>query len=245
MNYATIQTRVAEYLDRDDLEVKIRGWINDTRKDIAIKGDFDYLYTESTTTTTAGCANYALPADFLALLGVWLDYKKLAKLRPREADELTQTDSSATAAVLYLTTEQGLVDTDMVGTPDYYIERGMELQLYPCPGGAYTLRLKYYAQPADWDESVATYDAATDGVNFDYITTFHFEAVIWGAALRGAIYLDDAEKKASYGQAYDNAVKEMLAREVKKQQRDTKVRVKTWKDFDVETFQRIHKVTVP
>jgi len=238
MNYGTLQTRVSDYLDRDDLTTKIRGWINDTRKDIAIKYDFDYLYVESTTTTTAGCANYAYPADYLGHEVIWVNYKKLARLRAREADELTQSDITATAAKLYLTTEQGVIGGTNQGSPDYYIERGMEFQLYPTPDDAYTLTLKYFAQPSSWTESTTADDAEED-----YISRFHFEAIIWGASLRGAIYLDDEQKKASYGGAYDTAVKEMVAREMKKKTRDMKVRIKTWKDFDLATFERLHKIT--
>lgn len=109
MNFATLQTRVSEYLDRDDLTLKIRGWINDTRKDIAIKYDFDYLYAESTSTTTAGCATYAYPSDYLGHETIWISAKKLARVRAREADELTQTDITATVAQLYLFTEESVL----------------------------------------------------------------------------------------------------------------------------------------
>lgn len=114
----------------------------------------------------------------------------------------------------------------------------MNFQLYPNPDNAYTLTIKYYAQPASWTEATTADDAEED-----YISRFHFEAIIWGASLRGAIFLDDEQKKTNYGAAYDTAVKEMIYREKNKKTRDLKVRFKTWKDFDLSTFERLHKIT--
>lgn len=232
MIFSVIQSRTADYLDRDDLTTKIQGWINDTRKDIAIKYNFGYIYVEATAVTSAGSARYALPCDYLDHLDVFSNSKKLARVESREFDELTQTCSTYPDILEELFTESGVLNDLTRGTPDYYVVRGMEIQLYPTPDDIYTLTLKYYALPSDF---------SSDG-DYDYISTFHPEAVIFGAALRGAIFLDDEQKKTTYAAAYDAAIKEMVRREKDRERRDVKIRMKTYKDYSLDTFKRIMKV---
>lgn len=238
MNRGTIKDRVRAYLDRTDLDTKIREWIEDTRLDLALKYSFKYLYVEATASTVAGTSKYALPSDYLGHATLWAGAKKLAKITPREFDELTQTDIDAAASPRELTTEDGsaVSTTSIQAPPDYYVERGMEVELYPTPDAVYTLRIKYYASPTSWAST------STDDAQSDYITTFHPEAVIWGTALRGSIYLDDEAKKTNFSAAYDNAVKEMMRREKISETEDQHIRFKTFDDYDLTTFKRMFKV---
>jgi len=238
MNCATLSGRVYDYLDYALSDTKIIGWINDTRRDLALKYDFNYLYEEATVSTEAGSARYALPSDYLGHLTIFCDNKKLERIGAREFDSLGETDSTAVNFNAVLPTESSI--TDGYGSPDYYIDRGMEIDLYPIPGAIYTLTLKYYAQPVDWD--LTNYTAATLSGASDYISTFHPEAIIFGAALRGSMYLDDEQKKANYGAAYDAAIKEMINNEKFKIGADKRPRMKTWKDFDLRTFKRMTRM---
>lgn len=230
MDCATLSGRIYDYLDYALTDTKIIGWINDTRRDLALKYDFNYLYEEATVSTEVGSARYALPSDYLGHLTIFCDYKKLERIGAREFDSLGETDSSTTNFNAVLPTESSVLNG--VGSPDYYIDRGMEIDLYPIPGSVYTLTLKYYAQPVDW----------TTSLDSDYISTFHPEAIIFGAALRGSLYLDDEQKKANYGAAYDAAIKEMINNEKFKIGADKRPRMKTWKDFDLSTFKRMTRM---
>lgn len=243
MTFGTIVDRVAQYLDRSDLgtsgssplsSTKIAGWVNDTRNDIALKHNFRYLYAEATASTEAGTAKYALPSDYLGHLVVWCGAKKLMRVSAREYDELTQTKIAADASPRELTLEPGTsVSTESIaGAPDYYIDRGMEIELYPTPDAVYTLRLRYYAQPA-------SFVVANDS---DYISNFHYEAIIWGACLRGAIYLDDNDGIRKYADLYNAAIKEMIKREKDFDQEDQHMRMKTYTDYDLTTFKRLFKI---
>ena len=232
MTFIDIQDRVASYLDRSDLTTYIRNWINDTRVDIALKYNFKYLYTEASASTTSGIKKYALPTDYLGHLMVWCANKKLMKIEPREADELTKTDSTQTAYPRALTTEgTSIIDAGTTsGPPDYYIERGMELELYPTPYGTYSLILSYYQQPTTW--------TAGQSASYDYMSTFHYEAIVWGASLRGAMFLDDDENTTKFGALYQKAVDDMIKREKDQLHADTHPRLKSYKDFDLTTFKR-------
>jgi len=165
-------------------------------------------------------------------LVIFCGKKKLERIGAREFDSLGETDSDSTSFFPMLPTETAVSDSQTTGAPDYYIDRGMEIELYPVPDTAYTLTLKYYAQP----------ELFNDPDDEDYVTRFHFEAVIFGAALRGALYLDDEQKKANYGAAYDAAIKEMINKEKGKIGADKRPRMKTWKDFDLYTFKRMTRM---
>ena len=238
---STIRSRVADYLDRTDLNTRIDGWIEDTRLDLALKYPFRYLYVEATTSTVAGTKTYSFPSDYLGHAVLWAGSKKLARITPREFDELTRTDIAAGAAPRELTLEAGSTATtsSISSPPDYYCERGVEFEIYPTPDAVYTLRIKYFASPTAW----AT--GSTADSNYDYITTFHYEAVIWGTAWRGAMYLDDQVKIESYKNAYDVAIKEMLKKEKDFETEDQHIRFKTYHDFDETTFKRLVKMRTP
>jgi len=228
----TIRTRVIEYLDgRTDLDTSINSWINDTRRNIATKYDFAYLFTEATATTSAGIARYALPADYLGHLNLFIGTKKLIRLRTNEFDSIHGTDidiQSTDGTTKYLTT----IGSSEQDEPDYYIDRGMEFDLYPIPNGTYTLTIRYYANPADW----------TSDVEYDYISTFHNEAVIFGATLRGAIYLEDDKKAQKFDTLYSQEIKAILQHEKNRQNADTLIRWKTYKDFSPIQIKRIMKI---
>jgi len=237
MNFGDIQDRTAAYLDRTDLTSYIRNWINDTRVDIALKYNFKYLYTEASASTVAGTKRYALPSDYLGHLVVWCANKKLMKIDPREADELTKTDSAQTAYPRILTVEGGsTIDASTTsGPPDYYIERGMEVELYPTPNSTYTMTVSYYQQPASW--------SAAQSASYDYLSTFHYEAIIWGTCLRGAMYLDDDPNTEKFGRLYEKALGEMIKREKDTTHEDSHVRMKSYKDFQLTTLKRGFRIS--
>lgn len=239
MTRGTIRSRVEYYLDRADLRALIYGWIEDARLDVALKGNFHYLYTEACANTVASSATYSLPSDFLGHEMVWCNNKKLARMTAREFDELTETDSKSTALPRNLVIEDGSTVSQTVnaGPPDYYVDRGMNIELYPTPDAAYVMRIKYYAQPTAWTTTDTSQDA-----NYDYITTFHPEVIIWGASLRGAIYLDDDTKVQKFEGAYGNAIQEMLRKEKDFALEDQHPRMKSWRDYDLTTFKRLTRV---
>jgi hypothetical protein len=228
----TIRQRVIDYLDgRTDIDTKTNQWIDDTRRDLAGKYAFNYLYVEATASTSASIARYALPSDYNGHLNIFIGSKKLIRLLPNEFDSIhgdTIAIETTDNAPITLFTTSGME----TGESDYYIDRGMEFDLWPIPDATYILTLKYYANPIDW----------TLDTDYDYISTFHTEAIIFGAALRGAIYLEDDAKKAEYKEEYKEQIGMMLKSEKDRKSSDVVVRMKSYKDFGVEQFKRMMKV---
>jgi len=239
MLYSEITDRVAEYLDRTDLGTsasspisssKIGKWINDTRKDVSLKYDFNYLYEEATISTSAGTATYALPSDYMGHLTILCNYKKLARVGAREFDELYHYDDEVITNPTTL--ELSVSDDATAGFPEYYVDRGMYIQLFPEPDDTYTITMKYYAQPGNF----------TTGTDEDYMSRFHFEAIIFGSALRGAIFLDDAAKIVIFKEAYGLTINEIVKREKETKVKDSHVRLKSWKDYDLSTFRQLQRI---
>jgi len=240
MIYSEMVDRVAEYLDRSDLGTsstaiisasKIGKWINDTRKDVALKYDFNYLYEEATVSTTATTATYSLPQDYMGHLTILCSFKKLTRIGAREFDALyyTEEEEDTTSRNLELT-----IDSEATcGHPEYYIDRGMYFQLFPCPDASYTVTMKYYAQPADFDS----------GDDEDYMSRFHFECIVFGACLRGAIFLDDITKIEIFTKAYKLAVEEIVRREKETKAKDKHTRLKSWKDYSTDTFRQFMRIS--
>ncbi len=234
MIYSTIQSRVAEYLDRSDLTTEIQAWINDTRKSIAVEAlaashTFNYLYTEATLETSAGSATYALPDDYLGRLTIMYGDKKLAHVDAREFDEGNSVDAIKQANNTFLITTN---ENTGSGEPDYYIDRGMEIELFPNPTGAETITLKYYAQPEDF-----TLDAEED-----YLCRFHADAVVFGTVIRGAAYLDDQAKLQIFQPLYEKEMKKIIYKEKMNEKSYSTVRMKTYKDFNLAIFQKKYRI---
>lgn len=229
---AGIRIRVIEYLDgRTDLDSMINAWIDDTRRDVATKYNFSYLYTEATATVSAGVARYALPNDYLSHLRLFIGTKKLIRFDPSEfeavhADKIDIGAGDAKTPYLYST---GSLEQS---EPDYYIDRGLEFDLWPIPDNTYTLTLAYFAQPASFD----------DDTDYDYITTFHHEAVIFGAAWRGAIYLEDKDKESTYDAQYKDQVGMIVSREKERKTTDVTHRMRSVKDFSNQQLKRLMKI---
>ena len=179
--------------------------------------------------TQANTAVYSLPSDYMGHLTIICDYKKLMRVGAREFDELEKTNDTENNSPQQLETSEGQVTP---GFPEYYIDRGLYIELFPKPDDVYTLTLKYYALPASF----------TSDTDEDYMSRFHFESIIFGTSLRGAIFLDDTEKINIFKAAYDRSLSEIVAREKDKKQKDTHVRVKSWRDYEVESFRRMHRV---
>ena len=231
-NRIGIRERVVEYLDgRTDLDSKINAWIDDTRRDVATKYNFAYLYVEATAATSAGQARYALPIDYLNHLRLFIGTKKLVRIDPGEFDSVHGDDIAIEATegkTPYLYTTGSLEQSE----PDYYIDRGLEFDLWPTPDTVYTLLLCYFAQPQEFGSDV----------EYDYITTFHTEAVIFGAAWRGAVYLEDEQKKGVYSEQYKAQISTIMQREKDRKTTDLGHRMKSYKDFAPNQFKRLMKI---
>ena len=111
---------------------------------------------------TDGNSAYALPADFLASIGV--DYVVNAQGERRALEELMVQERNYTAGVTG------------AGESFAYALVGANLELYPTPPSGQTYEHRYVPQPADLSE-------AADGTSVDVVTPDGEQFLIWYAAV--------------------------------------------------------------
>lgn len=226
MQASDMATRVARYLDRSDLGADINVWMQDSRQELALTYNFHYLYKEATTNVSAGQNRYTLSSDYLDHLTLFYYEggnigKKLGRVSPGIWDEMA-----------------GMSETTCAGSgvPEYYVIYGRELEVHPTPDGTCTadggkLKIRYYSKApsltADDDE--------------DYMAIHHYDAIIYGACVRGCLFLNDQTGLGKWRSAFEDAKKTMLMREKDREVSDNKsIRMRHWKDYDVEMMKRLY-----
>ena len=226
MTFSEAVTEVLRYLDwsSSNATTLAKSWINQTRRHAATLWNHEFLLTKATTTTVSGVSVYNLPDDLLEPYIMFL------------------TDSDGSNILLYPMSPKFIanlvnipepVDFTSDVPPYRIIFRGNYFEIYPAPPAGRTITLYYYKTP---DELVNDDDT-------DYFLNTYSDVIIWGDAWRGAVYLDDQQKIAQFLPAYQEAIKQMIARENrKKADRRGFVRFKTWQDFDPATLKRMFGV---
>jgi len=226
MTFGEAKQRVLEYIDwnGNNAETMVENWINMTRLDIASKYNFEFLLTKATTTTVEGVSVYNFPDNML------------------EPYLIFMSDSSGSNLLLYPLSPKYY--SNLVNIPEAFdlssdvppyrvVFRGNYFEIAPAPPAGRTLTMYYYKRPDTF---------SSDG-DSDYLLNTYPEAVIFGAAWRGAVYLDDQQKVSVFLPAYQQAVRDMIAREKRKQaDRQGWPRFRTWKDFDPATLRRMFGV---
>lgn len=138
-NYTDLKATVADYLARSDLTTQIPDFIqlaeNRLRRDIRTR----FMLKVVTTTTTAGDKTVALPTDFLAMRGLYLQTTPVSTI-----EYLSNPSFFANAR----TTDSGV--------PTKYTVLASEFQFAPIPDSAYTLNMLYYAAPAYLSSTVSS-----------------------------------------------------------------------------------------
>ena len=227
MNYGELRNRVHELLEnRTDLTTKIGAWINDTRKDLATEYEFDHLFATQAGSTSVGEALYNLPSDYIWLQSVYVGSKPLYKLTMTEEGFLYYNSSNDR---LYLPYDSDVINKQ--GSPCYYLIQGEQIKMIPIPDAVSTYIINYYRLPEDFvnvDDS-------------DMISRLHADAIIYGAALRGALFLDDREKVNQYGALYAKAVQKMIMRQKRFKEQNRIVRFRVPEDLDLGTSDKYFK----
>jgi len=230
MQFYELVSRVCMSLDRSDLSgsslaslgsTRAGQWINDVRLDIANKYKFAFYYSEATLNTVVASAYYPLPSDLLDHFSVFVGDSKLTRYSMQNFDE--QISSQAVGSIASNTAS---------GRPNYYVLRGTQFQLYPTPNDTYQINLRYYARPE-------TFTASSD---FDVASNAYPDAIIFGATMRGSLWLEDKYNEQRYQQLYDGKIKEMLINEKEKEMGDAHYRMKSWRDFNLSKFGDLVKV---
>lgn len=187
MTYGELKTKVAAYLNRDDLTSYIPGFIEMAQRKIErggvytingfpvhIKGYYDCMKTRKYTSTSDH--EITLPSDFLSPIGMWVvvsgSYTPLAKRLP---EEIWQTHPDP---------------TNDTGEPEEYtvLIGENEILVRPTPDTTYTFDFQYYKSL-----TVLTDDADTNAWTTDY-----WEVILYGSLLEAQAFLIADERLGTW-----------------------------------------------
>lgn len=178
MTYGELKTKIADYLNRDDLTSHIPGFIETAQRKIErggeyningrivqVKGYYDCMRARSFTDTSD--SEISLPSNFLSPIGLWVlvsgSYTPLSKRLPEE---------------IWTTHPDPTSDT---GTPEEYaiFQGENEIIVRPTPDQSYTFDFQYF-------KSLGT---MSDDSETNTWTTDYWEILLYGALLEAQAFL--------------------------------------------------------
>ena len=138
-----------------------------------INRDIRILETETSTTLSVSGETTALPSDFSQVVSMYVDATPRAAMVPATHQALTLRHDSS-------------------GKPYYYAITDGSLAVMPVPDATYSVVLRYIAKVADFSAEDDTND----------IIALHPGLFLYAALYHAAVWKQDAELVAGYGQAY-------------------------------------------
>jgi hypothetical protein len=179
VDYTTIKGSIADWLNRADLDSVIPTFIALAEADMNRKLRVSDMIARA---ITAMSDQYtSLPSDFLELQQVRLNTnppRPLQVITPENADRIKYEK-------LYV-----------AAMPQYVTVVGSALEAVPVPDQAYTVEIAYFKKIDPLTESNAT----------NWLLTKHPDAYLYGSLTHSAPYLQDDERAALWGQAYEQVL---------------------------------------
>ena len=180
-NYSTLQTTIADFLNRDDLTSVIPTFIQLAEADMNRQVRHWKMESRSTGTQDAGDQYMQIPSD-------WLETIRL-HLTGSGTSALTLTSRAAMADIRAKNEDISTVK------PYYYTHADGQFELYPTPTEATDFELLYYQKIPD---------LATNSTN--WLLTDAPDVYLYGALLHSAPYLAEDARVAVWAQMYSAAV---------------------------------------
>jgi len=179
-SYATLQTAIGDFLNRDDLTSVAPTFIQ--LAEAQISRDVRHWRMEASTTISADAQLENLPAD-------WIETIRLSVA------------TGSGPATLDLISRQAMQDkrtgaSDVGGVPRYYAHTAGQLELYPTPDDTYTLTLDYLAK----------IPALSDSNTSNWLLTNAPDIYLYGSLLHSAPYLVEDPRLQVWAQLYSAAV---------------------------------------
>lgn len=135
------RTAITDVTDATGTDLVVTNLINEAIQEIYNSADWYSLYTTRTFDTVADTAEYPVPSDF----GRGID--------------LIDTSNNRILQEEYIrTVDQFDPDADSTGTPLRFSLQGSNYRFYPIPSDAFTIRERYWKEPAALSVNADEYD---------------------------------------------------------------------------------------
>ena len=181
MNYTTLKSSVADWLNRQDLTSVIPTFISLAEADFNRSIRHRQMLCRATATLDTHFTS--LPTDFLEAKNIQINTSPVASLKyvtMEQADLLKQTYTTA-------------------GEPKYYTIIGDTIEVVPEPSMEYEIELVYYKQ----------IPALSDSQTTNWLSNSHPDIYLYGALMQAAPYLKDDERIAVWGALYRQFVSDL------------------------------------
>jgi hypothetical protein len=180
MNYAQLQSNIADFLNRTDLTAVIPTFIGLTEAQMERALRVRQMMGRSTAPIDTEYS--ALPADFL------------------EAKTFKITSSRPIQTVEFVTPEQmdaaQQLSAGAQGIPKYFTIIGNQIRVHPVPDATYTGELTYFAK----------LDKLSNSNTMNWLLSSSPDAYLYGALTQASPYLKDDERVAVWGTLYNTAI---------------------------------------
>lgn len=177
LTYSTLQTEIANFLNRDDLASQIPTFID--MAEASINRDLRHWRMETKTDVTYNERYEDLPTD-------WLNTVRI------EVGGKTQLDLVSQAKMLELRS----ANNNTSGEPRYYVHTAGQVELFPTPDGDYSCTIVYNAEVPALDDTTTT----------NWLLTRYPDVYIYGALVHTAPYLQEDTRVGVWAALYTAAV---------------------------------------
>lgn len=181
MNYTTLKSSIADFLNRQDLTAVIPTFIALCEADLNRTVRHRSMLTRATATLDTQFTK--LPSDYLEAKNVQLNTTPVTSLKyvtMEQADLLRQTYRTA-------------------GVPKFYTLVGDTIEVVPEPADEYTIELVYYKSIPTLSESTTT----------NWLLTSHPDVYLYGSLMQSAPYLKDDERVPVWGSLYRQFISDL------------------------------------
>lgn len=171
----------------------IRTWLNDAQRNLSTRFLWDFLMDYQDLTTVSGTEEYVLSQPCLVYdVTDRTNFVALRFVRQMEFDRYNPQAAAQGVSYFYRMAGQSKSGASSVALP--------KLQLYPVPGGTYTVRVRYYRRPADM---------AADTDVSEFPDVFHEGIVNYACST----YLDGRNDSRAVGKMdlYENQLMDLVA----------------------------------
>lgn len=179
-NYTALLTEISEWLNRNDLDARIPGFIRlcEARLNRLLRTPD----METTAAIVATAEDNALPLDFLAMRSLYIEGTPDRPLNEYSPNAIASAYNGSTGIPTGFTVFSGI------------------LRLVPPPASSTTLQMVYFAKITP----------LTDGSPSNWVLDAHPDVYLYGTLLEASAFIDDSPRVQQWKAAYDESIGEMI-----------------------------------
>ena len=198
--YATLQSAIADFLNREDLTASIPTFISLAEADMARR--VRHWKMEARLVVSYDAQFEDIPSDWVETISLYLTDSD----GPHQLDLISRADMM----------DRRYVSADTGGRPSFYAMSGGQFELYPTPDEAYPGELLY----------IQTIPALADDNTSNWLLTTAPDAYLYGALVHTAPYLKDDARIQVWAALYQSAIDSLNAASKKSKNSGVGLRMK-------------------